>query len=330
MNLPIPKNSKYGLIALDAASNFGGPIDLGNGFFALPRGHIELPPHWKEWLGSIWTERIERAGLVLVATVPTERPGVLDGDNEAAGRRVDNLFWGMLAAGHLRFEGDGSRLSGAHGDEGIDVRQEARTISVLRLSGIFTTYVSEADCRRAAFLAERLTTVLSRLGMRRLKLAVRTFMLGFSENDLGQRIHQFVRAVADGVANSWRNDEFERRSALFVGSREEDTETCRELYVMRSNAEHFNEPDEKIEPRLPPREGLLRGYRRAFQAEFLARYCFTRVLDRPELWDHLGSKERVDAFWNLPDPERAALWGPPMDLSAALASFDPKRVPDEA
>lgn len=166
-------------------------------------------------------------------------------------------------------------------------------------------------------------------GMRRLKLAVRTFMLGFSENDLGQRIHQFVRAVADGVANSWRTDEFKRRSALFVGSLEEDTESCRELYVMRSNAEHFNDPDEKIEPHLSIREGLIRGCRRAFQAESLARYCFTRIVERPELWDHFGSKERLDAFWKLDEAERVELWGPPMDLSLALSSFDPTMVADE-
>jgi len=329
MNLPVPANHKYGLIALDGAAAFEDPLDLGNGYFALPRGLLELPLHWKEWLGTIRTDRIERAGLVILATVPTEQPDVLDRDNEVAGRRVDNLFWGLLAAGHLRFEGEGTRLSGAHGRDGIDVRQESRTMLVLRLSGIRTSYVSEADCRRAAFLAAQVTTLLGSPGMRPLKLALRTFMLGFSENDLGQRIHQFVRAVADGIANSWRNDEFKRKARLFVGDRRDDTETCRQLYVMRSNAEHFNEPDERIEPRLPVRDGLLRGYRRAFEAEFLARYCFARVLERPNLWQYFVSKERLNTFWALESNVRAELWGPLMDLTAALSSFDSALVPDE-
>jgi len=60
---------------------------------------------------------------------------------------------------------------------------------------------SEADCRRAAFLAEQVT-LLASPGMRRLKRALGTFMRGFSEHNLGERIHQFVRAVADGIANS--------------------------------------------------------------------------------------------------------------------------------
>jgi hypothetical protein len=329
MNLPVPPNHKYGLIALDGAAAFEQPIDLGNGYFALARRLVELPAHWKEWLGTVRTDRIERAGLVLLATVPTERPEDIDADNDLAGRRVDNLFWGLLAAGHLRFEGEGTRLTGAHGAGGIDVRQESGTMLVVRLRGINTSHVSEADCRRAALLAEQVTTLLGSPGMLRLKLALRTFMVGFSEYDLGERIHQFVRAMADGIANSWRNDEFRRKSALFVGDRDDDLETCRELYMMRSNAEHFNEPDERIEPRLPVREGLLRGYRRALQSEFLARYCFTRVLERPSLWQYFVSKDRLDDFWNLDPTVRAELWGPPMDLAAALSPFDPSVVPDE-
>ncbi len=329
MRLPVPRNYQYALIALDGAAAFNEQIDLGNGYFALPSGRIEFPPHWREWLGTVRTANIERAGLVLLSTVPAERPEVLGRENELAGRRVNNLFWGFLAAGHLRFEGEGTGLTGGHGQGGIDVRQESSTMLVRRLPGISPSYVSEADCRRAAFLAERVTALLGSPGMRRLKRALGTFMQGFSERDLGERIHQFVRAVADGIAYSWSNTQFKYRSALFVGDREDDTETCRELYVLRSNAEHFNEPDARIKPPLPIREGWLRGHRRALEAEFLARHCFGRILERPQLWDYFRSQDTLNAFWDLDQNVRAELFGPPMDLSAALTSFDPTAVSDE-
>ncbi len=91
MKLPVPKNHKYGLIALDGAAEFEQPIDLENGYFAPPA----------------------RASGTSRSLEGVERPEVLDGDNEVAGRRVDNLFWGLLAAGHLRVEGEGRRTAGS-------------------------------------------------------------------------------------------------------------------------------------------------------------------------------------------------------------------------
>ena len=58
-------------------------------------------------------------------------------------------------------------------------------------------------------------------------------------------------------------------------------------------------------------------------------HCFGRILERPQLWDYFRSQDTLNAFWDLDQNVRAELFGPPMDLSAALTSFDPTAVSDE-
>lgn len=325
MQLPVAPGEKYGLIALDAATDLDEPLDLGAGFFAIPRGAVQLPDYWKEWIGSIQADAIEHAGLVLLAKRTSEHPGVIDEDNIFVGRRVDNLLWGVLAVDNLRTEGEGMKLTGANIDGKIDVRQQARTLLVIHPRGLITKRISQEHLKDAAVLAFNLGKFLALPGMRRLKLAVRTFMSTFSESDLGQRIHQFVRVVSDGITHSWGNDEFKTKSTLLV--KESDAETCRELYVMRSNAEHFNLPDAGLHP-VPTRGSLVRGYRRAHEAEALARHCIARLIRRSQLWPEFDD-DRIDAFWSKPFEERKVLWGEQLDLSAAMADFDPASVPDE-
>src|SRR5690242_8356736 len=60
VTLPVGSGEKYALIALNAATDIQSALDHGGGFSALPRGSIVLPEHWKQWLGSTRSERIER------------------------------------------------------------------------------------------------------------------------------------------------------------------------------------------------------------------------------------------------------------------------------
>ena len=81
-------------------------------------------------------------------------------------------------------------------------------------------------------------------------------------------------------------------------------------------------------PALPRREDLLRGYRRAHEAEALARHCMGHLLLNEPLWEHFAD-DRVDGFWAKPEPERSAIWGAPLDLGEAVASLRPDHIPDE-
>jgi hypothetical protein len=102
MLLPIEDGAKYALIALDAASRVARLVDLGEGFAVVPHGSFELPGHWKEWLGSLKARDVEKAPLLLVAQKRSSTPDVLDGDSDGLLRRVDALYWALLASGRFR------------------------------------------------------------------------------------------------------------------------------------------------------------------------------------------------------------------------------------
>ncbi len=157
-------------------------------------------------------------------------------------------------------------------------------------------------------------------------MAVNAFLRGLSERYPSERIHQFVRVV-NGLTRVTRRgrDRFKERCRILV--RPENVESCYELYVIRSNVEHFQEPSQDL-PVLSPRDDILRAYRRTHEAEALARYCMAHLLENKDLWRNFAD-DQVDAFWARPEEERAAMWGSPLDLGEALASFRPDHVPDE-
>ena len=326
MPLPVALGEKYALIALDAATEIRDALDLGDGRVALPRGAFDLPSHWKEWLGTLKAEAVERAHLKLIAKAPSTRPGVLDDENQRLQQKVSNLYWGLLAAGKVRVSGAGTQLTGSHGEEGMDVRQVGDLDHVINVYGLLTDRITGEHLKRAAVLAESLSRLFTDPKMLRMRMAVNTFLRAASERHLGDRIHQYVRVV-DGLTRVTRRgrDRFKERCRTFV--RPEDVESCYEMYVIRSNVEHFQEPSQDLPP-LDRRQDLLRGYRRAHEAEALARYCMAHLLENDDTWEHF-TDDRVDAFWAKPETERAAIWGEPLDLDAALAEFRPEHVPEE-
>ncbi len=191
---------------------------------------------------------------------------------------------------------------------------------------MLTERITADHLRRAAGLAANLKDLFTDRRMLRMRLAVNTFLLAFSEDGLPGRIHQFVRAV-DGLTRVTRRGRtrFKERCELFVGR--EQAEVCYELYVIRSNVEHFQDPSAEL-PDLDGREDIVRGYRRAHEAEALARYCLAHLIEDRRLWAHFAD-DQIDLFWAKPADERERVWGARLDLAAAVALFNPAYVPNE-
>lgn len=322
MNFPVDVGEKYALIALNAATDIQSPVDLGSGIFALPEGSFELPEHWKRWLGSLQAKFIEHSGLFLIIKTKSERPDVLDGENRKLTRMADNLYWGLLASDRLSLEGAGTMVTGANGGDGPDVRQITELPHYFRVAGLMPKAVTEAHLRRAKDLALNLQELLVMPGMRMMQLAMSTFMLAFTNNDLGERIHQHVRAV-DGLTRVYKAVEFQAKSALLVGPTHQDL--CGQLYTIRSCVEHFRVPDSRLDA-LPPREAQVRACRCAIMAEALARHCLSHLVENKQLWPHF-TDDQVESFWKKPSDEQKEIWGPAFDLTSALVGFNPEWVP---
>jgi hypothetical protein len=175
------------------------------------------------------------------------------------------------------------------------------------------------DIRRAAALGRNLGELTDRRETRRLSRATHAFASALTQRYAGERIHQLVRAI-DALTRADAARDFGRRCALFVG--EDSTEICRQLYVMRSNVEHFRDHDENL-PAVPLAKARLRLAQRVAQAEALARHCMSRLIARKELW-RVFSEDEAPTFWAKPFEEQQRIWGEPLRLNTI--EFHPEHV----
>jgi hypothetical protein len=325
MSLPVSEGEKFALVAVHWASpNLSQPLDLGDGFFAADPQAIVLAPHWREWIGSLKSDSINRASILLGAKMASKRPGVLDHENIALDARVSDLFLGVLLAGRVWITEVPTRLSGALVKGELGVRSLGDSYHVEGAVGLPLPKIDEAHLRRAAFLAQSMRALFGEQGMMGVKRALSTFLVAFRELDISERIHQFVRSV-DGVTRSWRGEQFKERCRILVGTGQ--GKVCRDLYTVRSNAEHFNDPDKNLD-KATAQDAIVRAFRFVHVAEALARNCLVRVVADRSLWPHFKDDASVEAFWALPESDRAKLWGAPLDVATALAGFDPQHVLD--
>ena len=60
---------------------------------------FDVPPEWREWLGSIRADQVEGSNLFLVSKLESTTPGVLDGENQSLQQRVRHFYAGAPAVG---------------------------------------------------------------------------------------------------------------------------------------------------------------------------------------------------------------------------------------
>ena len=175
------------------------------------------------WLGSISTETLADAELFLGVYMPSERPGVVDHENELLNRRVILLQLGLSIVTPLYMRTKPYRVIGAQ-DQG---RPVVRTCGYLPM--IYATrgcnlnefHVSEQTVDLGAGLADTLETVLFTHSYPRLRRAVESFLEGLRAPSIATRLHQFIRSIEGfmlpalkGTANDVGN-----KSQLFLEER---------------------------------------------------------------------------------------------------------------
>src|SRR5262245_43336216 len=57
---------------------------------------VDLQKHWRDWLGSLAVSEMTGDGLLLYVTASSRTPGVLDDENIALVREVNQVFTGLL------------------------------------------------------------------------------------------------------------------------------------------------------------------------------------------------------------------------------------------
>jgi hypothetical protein len=86
---------------------------------------MAVPEHWREWLGTIQTEAVERSNLTLLCKMPSKTPAVLDTESEILKRRVWGFYIGLLLSSMFTLDRPPIQLTGAQRDGDWEIIQQA-------------------------------------------------------------------------------------------------------------------------------------------------------------------------------------------------------------
>lgn len=194
----ITNGEKFALMGLEVqldrdVSHFNIP----GGLTVLHDADFDLPEHWREWLDSLRAEDVASCNLFLLAKSPSDRPEVLDGENQRLSAVVGDWFMGLMletdfATSDALFIASGSRKDGE-----VDVR-EFGPIAPPMPSVVFSRSPISADqLRRAARFGEslKLARELGGKGNWRILRCLAIYREARCEGNILDRIHQFTRCI---------------------------------------------------------------------------------------------------------------------------------------
>ena len=306
-----------------AFANFGlarevpDEVGLGESVWAGRRLPVnELERHWQQWLGSVTLDPLRRTNFVLLNTVTSQHPEVLDGENQELTATINHIFYALVLQGSPHYD-SGFSLSGANVGGELQVRQFSKLKDYEPSYDMPPFRVGIGELARAFFLSNPLRRV-NREGpdWARFRRGLKALFSGCLEKDGGERLHQFVRALEallkPEVAKT--RAQFGHRAQSFAVANDETRNTLLQIFDMRSNVEHVHSPLNGLQG--TEEERLALANRRVRQVDRLCRFAFTRVLESEALLETFRTEANTDVFWAMRDNERVATWGERMDLTA--------------
>ncbi len=323
MSSLIKADEKFALLAMRTVNHLpSAPIELIPGLWASRDPLIPIGSQWREWLGSIRIEQIERCNLLLLVKSPSENPDILDQEN----LNLQNLIWkyyvGILLA--ARFVTDGKPLlaTGARRDAEFQIRQTLDLDRPAHPPADFLHKLSMKEMRRGAEIGREIHEFFQTSppgGAWRLNRILSLYTTARSILEIVDQVHQYARCLEGLTVPPIRGTRkvFAERCTLFAGQK--SGRIFEDIYGVRGEIEHLHEYryleifDRHVRLDLLMKAGI---------SEYMARCCLSRVFDRPGLWPHFRTTPTIEAFWQLDLSQRSQLWGSPVDPLGGMAGFD--------
>ena len=318
MDFHLKTGEKFSCIAfenLPIDDSISEPLSLGDGLWTLPKHPFSLDKHWREWIGKIKAEKIDHCNCFFLATKSSDRPEVLDGENQLLQRRLSRLLYGLLLQA-IPDHVDGFILTGAQLPDGTHIRQYGEMKDYYNSNPKDRVEVNESFCRQAKIFEECYARIEGSSDYARVRRGMSALSRAISEPSIQERIHEYVRAL-EAVTKpeiGKSTTQFTHRCQTFALASSTTKVILEECYNIRSAVEHMNLVDDVFSGCSSNEIGL-RAERRVRQIEKLATSVYFRLATSPAHARIFETDTSIDNFWSKRDDERRAAWGQPVDTS---------------
>src|SRR6266446_2062427 len=318
--MPIKPNEKFACFAYTfygLGDDVPNEVQLGPRLWIFRHLDLDVAKHWVEWMGSVKMNTLSDSNFVMFATMPSAKPEVLDQENLDLVKTLDYLLYGILLQGVPKSQ-QGFSLSGANVKGEINVRQFSDLRDYQPSFGMPPFRLGLDGMQHAARLMDRLRAVNTSgpANWARLRRGLKVLFDGTSLlNKDGDRLHQLVRAIEAMIKPEIAKTKAQfahRISQTLTLANDETRETLLQLFDLRSHVEHMHSVLDALEGDEPARIATVN--RRTRQSDVLARTALLRVVDSDALFAAFRTDADIDAFWQMTDVQRLALWGPRLDI----------------
>jgi hypothetical protein len=312
----IEPGEKFALLVSDLypTQELDRPWKLDEHTWFLPKIPIELTEHWKQWLGSIISEKIEKSNFALIIKQHSDKPDEIDSINQSLRQRIFNLFYCII------FQGIPSAqniyvLTGANVNNKYDIQNYSSEEKLYPIHDVKLGVVTPSKLLYATTMNQQYESISSsKETFRRLRLGFHSLVKAMREQFIDFRLHDYVRAIEALVKPKWGEIRrgFVNRCQTFVKVCDETRQILNEIYLMRSTNEHLNKWLDPLEDKYENPEKI--GFERLWQVENLALSAYSKLLSDSNLFHIFETDDNIDSFWAKSDEERRAIWGKPLDI----------------
>jgi len=325
----IDDEEKYAVIALNVKLDFPMPLQkMTPDHWAFSDVRFDLPAHWRDWLGTIRTQAVERSNLFLLSKAQSWDPDVLDGESVKLKHQAQLFYASLLLASRFAPADKPIMLSGYRRAGEIIIRSQDEfdppIPSLVRRYPAVTLAELQLAARIASQIAAIETTSLPG-GHWRLFRVLHLYYEACTIISNMDRLHQYCRCI-DGliVPDAGKTKrQFKSRTELFIGPHHHDM--MGEIYDVRSDVEHLHE-NKHLE--IFDRLAMLELVKKLEMIEFVVRSALVRIVVEPKFWPSFANTVALQAFWARSEQDRRALWGDPINPDDAIADFDPQYISD--
>lgn len=326
MRFDIPCGSQFAAITIDPLSistQLSEVNELGAGRYIIINPGFELDEYYQRQFGERKTKRIAENKILLLVVVASDYS---DGsiDKELI-RSVRSILYSLFLQG-IYFSDGGTVLCGSTSAGHPNIRSDLDLNPFIWPRETITTLLDNAILSGTRTISDGLESMYrAEQSYLRLKRGFHSYLDGMSGRQEETRMRHFVRSIEAFIRPEIGRTEsqFVHRGQLFVGFSSDMSALLRNLYKLRSYAEHMNDIHD-LYSGASETEISKKTAMGSFQSEVIANYVYRRVCEKPDVLKIFDSDSSIEVFWKRPSNEQREIWGKPLNVSAAVkARFNP-------